>query len=309
MKPKKVRIEIVLVLIWVTVCPALAQLNTAFNFQGRLNDGSNPANGRYDLRFQLFEDLTGGSTVGQPIDRFNVLLINGVFSTSLDFGPIPFDTGRARHLEISLRPAGSLNAYVVLGGRQPLLNAPYSIRSIYSSFAGVATGATNATNADNAASLGGLPASNYARLNTTNAGTVSATNLVSVNGLAIGGNAIQTNSVFGFVKAMVEVDVSVSGIPTIVKCYNGETGASSPSTCGVTVGTNILGVYQLNFPFSVNHRFVSATGRYDSAFVTTSNIGVNYRFPAANPSTIEIFTFISDSADDTTPADFMLIVY
>lgn len=29
---------------------------TAFNFQGRLNDGANPANGRYDLQFKLFDN-------------------------------------------------------------------------------------------------------------------------------------------------------------------------------------------------------------------------------------------------------------
>lgn len=303
--------QVLLILILLTAFGSAvsAQVNTAFNFQGRLNDGTSPANGRYDLRFQLFEGPTGPDNVGQPFDRFNVLLINGVFSTILDFGPIPFDTGNARYLEIALRPAGSPNAYTVLGGRQPLLNAPYSIRSIYTSFAGLATNATNATNANNAANLGGLRASEYARLNTTNVGTVSATNLAAVSGLAIGGNAIQNNTGFGFVKAMVEVDVSISGIPTIVKCYNGETGAASPATCGITVGTNLLGVYQLNFPFPVSHRFLSAIGRYDSAFVTTSNIGVNYSFASGVNTRVDVFTFISSSPDDTTPADFMLIVY
>lgn len=286
-----------------------AQANTAFNFQGRLNDGSAPANGRYDLRFQLFEGTTGPDSVGQPFDRFNVLVINGVFSTILDYGPIPFDTGRGRYLEISLRPAGSPNAYVVLGGRQPLLNAPYSIRSIYTSFAGFATNATNSTNADNAQSLGGVDASLYARLNSTNVGTVSATNLAAVSGLAIGGNATQTSSGYGFVKAMVEVDVSISGIPTIVRCYNGETGASSPSTCGFTVGTNILGIYQINFGFPVTNRYFSAIGKYDSAFATTSNIGVNYSLLSGNASVVQIYTFISSSPDDTTPADFMLLVF
>lgn len=30
---------------------------TAFNFQGRLNDGANPANGRYGLQFKLFDSI------------------------------------------------------------------------------------------------------------------------------------------------------------------------------------------------------------------------------------------------------------
>lgn len=54
---------------------------TAFNFQGRLNDGSNPANGRYDLEFRLYDAATGGTQSGATISKSGVLLINGVFST------------------------------------------------------------------------------------------------------------------------------------------------------------------------------------------------------------------------------------
>src|SRR6185369_4759208 len=76
---------------------------TAFNFQGRLNDGSNPANGRYDLQFKLFDAITGCNQVGATLDRSNQQLINGVFSTTLDFGAAAF-TGGNRFIEISLRP-------------------------------------------------------------------------------------------------------------------------------------------------------------------------------------------------------------
>jgi len=45
------------------VLPALAQ-TTAFTYQGRLNDGVNPANGKYDLTFALFSVVSGAGQVG-----------------------------------------------------------------------------------------------------------------------------------------------------------------------------------------------------------------------------------------------------
>src|SRR5215510_9052663 len=38
----------------------LAQ-GTAFTYQGRLNDGAGPASGIYDLRFAIYDLLTGGT--------------------------------------------------------------------------------------------------------------------------------------------------------------------------------------------------------------------------------------------------------
>jgi hypothetical protein len=37
---------------------------TAFTYQGRLTDAGNPANGNYDLRFQLYDAPTGGNVIG-----------------------------------------------------------------------------------------------------------------------------------------------------------------------------------------------------------------------------------------------------
>ncbi|MDB6016144.1 MAG: Alpha-tubulin suppressor and related protein-like protein, partial [Pedosphaera sp.] len=37
---------------------------TAFTYQGRLVDNSNPANGIYDFRFSLFDNSTGGTQFG-----------------------------------------------------------------------------------------------------------------------------------------------------------------------------------------------------------------------------------------------------
>lgn len=152
---------------------AFAQ-TTAFNFQGRLNDGTSPANGRYDLQFKLFPAITGGSQVASTVDRPNLLLINGVFSTTLDFGASAFTSGD-RFVEISVRPNGSPNAHVVLGARQQILTVPYSAR---------AANATQADNATNASSLGGVDASNYARLNFPNTGNLQTSGNVGFGSVA-----------------------------------------------------------------------------------------------------------------------------
>ena len=37
---------------------------TAFNFQGRLNDGANPANGNVEMQIKLYDTVSGGNQIG-----------------------------------------------------------------------------------------------------------------------------------------------------------------------------------------------------------------------------------------------------
>lgn len=285
---------------------------TAFNFQGSLNDGSSPANGRYDLQFKLFTSLVGGTQVFATVDRPNTLLVNGVFSTTLEFNSQAFN-GASRFLEIAVRPTGSPNQYVILGSRQQILPVPYAIQAYNSlqsdlaltagssqqaNTATTATNATNATLAQNSQSLGGVAASNYARLDLTNPGQ-----------LVMEGNVRQSSAAGGLIKALVEVDgYSLLSPVSIVRCYNGVTGEST-GNCGFTISSNLPGVYQLDLGFQVSNRFVSIIPRYDSGAVQSNNYGANYQFHASVNSLVQIFTFVSGDPDDTTPADFMVIVY
>ena len=165
------RIFSIIILVFTLSVLASAQ-TTAFNFQGRLNDGNAPANGKYDLQFRLYDAAAGGNQVGATVSKPNLTLINGVFSTQLDFGLAAF-TGADRFIEISLRSTatGSTtpNAYVILGPRQQILSVPYTIRSLRATLADDANHAVNADNAiyaDNALdsqSLGGYAASQYVK--------------------------------------------------------------------------------------------------------------------------------------------------
>ena len=50
---------------------------TAFTYQGRLFDGSGPANGNYDFEFKLYDASTGGNQHGSTIQLFTVPVSNG----------------------------------------------------------------------------------------------------------------------------------------------------------------------------------------------------------------------------------------
>ncbi len=100
---------------------------TAFTYQGRLSDGSAAANGSYELRFRLHDALAGGSPASAELAFPSVVVTNGLFTVSLDFGPAPFHGGADRWLEISARPAGSINPLATFSPRTPLHAVPYAL--------------------------------------------------------------------------------------------------------------------------------------------------------------------------------------
>ena len=73
---KKVFLMIALTVLF----PALAAAQgTAFNFQGRLNDGAYPANGNFKMQLKLYDSLSGGTQISEGVLRPNVTVINGIF--------------------------------------------------------------------------------------------------------------------------------------------------------------------------------------------------------------------------------------
>ena len=101
---------------------------TAFTFQGRLNTSGSPASGTYEMQFQLFDSVKGGAQIGATFTDPNVAVVNGVFTTTLDFGAAAFD-GSARFVEIGVRTAGNPDPFTTLAPRQTIKSAPYSIQS------------------------------------------------------------------------------------------------------------------------------------------------------------------------------------
>src|SRR2546423_13341162 len=79
---------------------------TAFTYQGRLLDGSGPANGRYDLRFSIYDAVSGGTLQGAPFINTGTVVSNGLFTVAIDPGAGIF-TGTPRWLDIAVRTNGS----------------------------------------------------------------------------------------------------------------------------------------------------------------------------------------------------------
>ncbi len=105
-----------------------AAMGTAFTYQGRLHVGGDPAEGAYDVQFQLFDDAAAGSPVGATLEADDLDVVGGYFTVSLDFGSDVFD-GNSRWLQISVRPATSTDPadYVALIPRQAITPAPYAL--------------------------------------------------------------------------------------------------------------------------------------------------------------------------------------
>jgi hypothetical protein len=103
---------------------AFAQ-GTAFSFQGRLNEGVNPANGIYDLRFTVFDAATNGNIVAGPVTNSSAAISQGLFTVTLDPGAGVFN-GAGRWMEVAVRTNGG-SLFTVLVPRQLTLPVPYAV--------------------------------------------------------------------------------------------------------------------------------------------------------------------------------------
>lgn len=156
---------------------AVPAIDTAFTYQGFLEESTAPAEGTYDLRFILMDDDIGGAQVGAIKEVPGVVVTRGVFTTELDFGANAF-TGPDRWLETAVRKAGQ-QSYQVLSPRQPIRATPYSLTS---SRALVADSATTAQSASTA-----IAAPNHvAKAGDTMTGLLQLPD----NGLKVGGNQL-----------------------------------------------------------------------------------------------------------------------
>jgi hypothetical protein len=116
---------------WLSTLASLAGVHaaqaqgTAFTYQGRLNKGAGTANGSYDLTFSLFDAGTAGNQIGGTLTNTAVVVSNGLFVTTLDFGAGMFD-GTSRWLEIGVSTNGDTN-FAILSPRQAVTPTPYAI--------------------------------------------------------------------------------------------------------------------------------------------------------------------------------------
>src|SRR5262245_43146528 len=127
------KLRITLPAIGIIICTCFALTNsasaqgTAFTYQGRLNDGVNPASGIYDLRFTIYDLVSGGAQQGSAVTNAATAISNGLFTVTLDFGAGVF-SGADRWLEIGVRTNGG-GAFSLLSPRQLITATPYATRA------------------------------------------------------------------------------------------------------------------------------------------------------------------------------------
>jgi hypothetical protein len=186
-----------------------APVGTAFTYQGRLDDGADPAQGTYDLRFTIYDAASGGGVVGGPLTNAVTGVTNGLFTVALDFGAGAF-AGDARWLEVAVQTNGS-GAFTTLSPRQPLAPSPYAL---YAPSAGVAGTATSVSGSVAASQLTGTISSNQIAPASITA-TMLAAGSVTAAQLAIGAvttSALQDGAVTA---AKMAVTTTVTLLTTI----------------------------------------------------------------------------------------------
>ena len=134
----KKRLITLLAVIFSSFVQDLVAQGTAFTYQGQLQNNGSPASGIYDLTFALVNtnDPATAQVVGGIVTNLNVSVSNGLFTTTLDFGPV--FGGNAAWLAVGVRTHGG-NNFNPLTPWQALTPTPYAL---FAPSAGMATTAS-----------------------------------------------------------------------------------------------------------------------------------------------------------------------
>jgi hypothetical protein len=129
MKAKSHRLFIALALLALSILnpnrsTAFAQ-GTAFTYEGQLQDGGSPAHGTYNLMFTPYSASGGGFVLSGPVTTNGVIITNGLFTVTIDFGATVF-TGQTNWLQIGVESNG-ISSFTTLTPRQQIMPTPYAI--------------------------------------------------------------------------------------------------------------------------------------------------------------------------------------
>ena len=240
MKIKSSRWLLALAFATVNSQPATAHAQgTAFTYQGRLNDGANPASGIYDLTFALYDtNQSPGNLIAGPLTNSATAISNGLFAAVIDFGAGVF-TGTNYWLEIGVQTNGG-GGGATLTPRQALTPTPYAITAGSVVSGGLAAGTYgNAVTLDNADN-------NIAGIFSGDGSGLASVNAYSLNGLTsasfweIGGNAGANPTNGAFIGTLdnlpLEFDVNTNRVLRLEYGYDSNAGSAAPNVIGGSAG-------------------------------------------------------------------------
>jgi hypothetical protein len=198
---------------------------TAFTYQGQLQNNGVPASGTYNMQFSLYTTNTNGVAIAGPVSANGVLVANGLFTVTIDFGASPWN-GQTNWLQVAVETNGAA-AFTNLSPRQELTPVPYAI---------FANSASNLIGTLPAGQLSGMVGNSQL---VNNSVTVSAGTGLSGGGtVALGGSTTLNNTGVTSLTGSQGVTVSAASGPVTL----GST-ATSANTAGAIVSRNALGSF------------------------------------------------------------------
>jgi len=165
----------------VTFSLSLHAQSSSITYQGRLDEGGNPAGGSFDFRFRLATDPAGNNYVGGPVFTNAVTVAGGLFLVTIDFGAV--FGGSNYWLEVDVKTNGAAS-YSALTPLQALTPTPYAL---------FATTASNVSGTVSAAQLSGTISS--VSISGTYANPVTLNNANNVLSGAFSGNGADVTNV------------------------------------------------------------------------------------------------------------------
>jgi hypothetical protein len=110
---RSIRIRALAALVAAALAPGAARAS-GFVYEGRLDDGGAPANGRYDLRLSPFADAKSGAALAAPIVFEDVPVVDGRFRIDFD---LPLATASTAWIEVGVRDGSAVGAFSKIPGR------------------------------------------------------------------------------------------------------------------------------------------------------------------------------------------------
>lgn len=303
-----------------------APLGTAFTYQGHLADAGEPANGSYDIRFILFDVDMFGFPIGPLLTNDNVAVSNGLFTVTLDFGPVI--SSASYWLEVGVRPGASTGSFTTLEPRQPLTPSP---QALFAASAGTVTNsaitsahlannavtaahiANNAVNSADILNNTIVPADlNIASFDTTfwkvdgNGGTTPVRNFLGTTdnqALELKVNGQRAFRLEPSIDSIADPDLLDDGAPNVIggAAYN----YVLPGVVGATIGgggaTNLLGAAFSNYVAAFFGTIAGGIGNRmetNGAYSVIGGGGVNHIGPDVTSSVIAGGINNTNNSDD-----------